>query len=251
MKAPDSFNAPMFSGERFNTTHWSVVLLAGKTQSLQSREALETLCRTYWCPLYAFIRRRGHREEDARDLTQKFFASLLERNNLRRLDAQKGKFRSFLLTALTHFLANEFDYATAAKRGGGCEILALDELEAERSYLTPSSPELSPDRLFDQRWALAILGQALTRLEAEQVQAGKGNQFELLKGYLTDDPGEGEYASVAKRLGITSQALAVRVHRLRQRFRQLVRAEVGQTVSSPFALEEEMRHLFEALSDSQ
>jgi RNA polymerase sigma factor (sigma-70 family) len=250
MKERESFETQRFGGGQFNTTHWSVVLLAGESHDSHSREALETLCRTYWRPLYVFIRRQGHSEEDARDLTQKFFAVLLERNDLGAMDPHKGKFRTFLLTALTHFLSNERDYARAAKRGGGRELIPLDELESERGAPAAPAPQLSPDRLFDQRWAMTILERALEQLRLEQSQAGKAEQFDQLRGYLTDDPDEGEYAAVATRLGINSQALAVRVHRMRHRFRELVRAEVAQTVASPLELEQEMRHLFEALSDS-
>jgi RNA polymerase sigma-70 factor (ECF subfamily) len=239
-----------FGGTQFNTTRWSVVLLAGESRSEQSREALETLCRTYWTPLYAFIRRQGHTEEDARDLTQKFFALLLERKDLNAMDPLKGKFRTFLLTALSHFLSNERDHARAAKRGGGKELIPLNELETERGFEAAPTPELSPDRVFDQRWAMMILQRALENLRTEQIQAGRVEHFEELRNYLTDDPEEGEYATIASRIGITTQALAVRVHRLRQRFRELVRAQVAQTVVSPLDLEQEMRHLFEALSDS-
>lgn len=249
MKETESSGVPAYSGQ-FNTTHWSVVLLAGEAQSPESRDALETLCRTYWRPLYAFVRRKGHSEEDARDLTQKFFAFILERNDLGSVDARKGKFRTFLLTSLAHFLSNERDYAGAAKRGGGRELIPIEELEAEGGYPVPAAPQLSPDRLFDQRWAVTILERALAQLEKEQLQAGKAASFEVLKSYLTEDPEPGEYASTATRLDITPQALAVRVHRLRQRFRELVRAEVAQTVTSPFELDQEMQHLFQALSDT-
>lgn len=249
MKNPESLETASIGGGQFNTTHWSVVLLAGESRSAQSREALETLCRTYWSPLYAFTRRQGHSEEDARDLTQKFLAFLLERDDIAAIDPHKGKFRTFLLTALTHFLSNERDYARAAKRGGGRQLIPLEELESERGFVA-APPQLSPDRVFDQRWAMTIVERALEHLRTEQVQAGKGEQFEQFRNYLTQDPDEGEYAAVATRLGITSQSLAVRVHRMRQRFRELVRAEVAQTVASPLELEQEMRHLFEALSDS-
>jgi RNA polymerase sigma-70 factor (ECF subfamily) len=235
---------------QFNTTHWSVVLMAGGGQSAQSLEALETLCRTYWRPLYAFARRKGHSEEDARDLTQKFFAFILQRNDLGTVAAHKGKFRTFLLTAMTHFLSNERDYAHATKRGGGRELLSIDQLETEGNYEIPQASELSPDRLFDQRWALTILERALTHLEKEQMLAGKSAPFVALKAYLTEDPDPGEYSSAATQLGITPQAMAVRVHRMRQRFRDLVRVEIAQTVSNPLELEQEMQHLFQALSDS-
>jgi RNA polymerase sigma-70 factor (ECF subfamily) len=250
MSEQHSFDAPISGRAGFNTTHWSVILLASEEQSPQSREALEILCRTYWNPIYSFIRRRGNPPEDARDLTQKFFAFLLGRNDLRTLDAAKGRFRTFLLTTLVHFLSNEFDYSHAAKRGGGREVVHLDQVDSEQSYLRQASSQLTPDRLFDQRWALTIIERALEHLKEQQILSGKGEQFDQLKSYLTDDPDEGEYEVVARRLGITCQTLAVRVHRMRQRFRELVRADVAQTVESPLEVEQEMRHLFEALSDS-
>jgi RNA polymerase sigma factor (sigma-70 family) len=232
----------------FNTTHWSVVLLAGKEQTPQGEAALEHLCRTYWHPLYVFIRRQGYNPEDAQDLTQQFFARLLERNDFGEVDPHKGRFRTFLLTSLTHFLSNERDRVQAAKRGGGRKIISLDEIQAGEFYRFEPASELSPDKLFDQRWAMVVLEQALHRLREELAAGGKAAQFEELKPYLTEEPGEGEYAKVAARVGQTPQAVAVTVYRLRQRYRELVRAEVAQTVSSPLELEREMRHLLEALN---
>jgi RNA polymerase sigma-70 factor (ECF subfamily) len=223
-------------------------LLAGQTQSPQSSDALEKLCRAYWQPLYFFIRRQGHSPEDAQDLTQQFFARLLERNDFLTVDPRKGKFRTFLLTSLCHFLSNERDRSQAAKRGGGRKLISLDELASGESYQPEPASLLSPDKLFDQRWATVVLEQALQRLRAEMAQDGKSNQFDLLKAYLTDEPGPGDYAGVAQRLGATNQAVAVAVHRLRHRYRELVRAEVAQTVTSPQQLEEELRHLAEALN---
>lgn len=231
---------------QFNTTHWSVVLLAGQNQSPQSAAALEKLCRTYWPPLYAFIRRNGHGEEEARDLTQEFFSRLLGRSDLEAVDPRKGKFRTFLLAALTHFLSNERDRARASKRGGGQKTISLDEITASHE-IEPSS-DLSPDKLFDLRWATTVLEQALAKLRDEMAADGKSDQFKQLKVYLTDEPGEGEYAAAAAALGISSQTLAVIVHRMRRRYRELVRAEVAQTVATPLELDDEMRHLFETLN---
>ena len=231
----------------FDTTHWSVVLLAGQAQTPQSAEALEKLCRTYWSPLCAFIRRRGYGLEDAQDLTQKFFASLLERNDLETVDPIKGKFRTFLLAALTHFLANEREHAHAAKRGGGHSPLSLDALPAEPRATEPSITA-SPDKLFDLRWASTVLEQALHTLESEMAAGGKPRQFERLKAFLTEDPRDGDYAAAALDLGLTNQNVAVVVHRLRQRYRELVRAEVAQTVANPLDVEDEMRHLYQALT---
>jgi DNA-directed RNA polymerase specialized sigma24 family protein len=232
----------------FATTHWSVVMLAGEGVSPQSSAALERLCRTYWYPLYSFIRRKGYREQDAEDLTQQFFTTLLERRDFDRVAPHKGKFRTFLLTSLTHFLSNERDRAQAVKRGSGQALISLDELRANPGYRDEPACDLAPDKLFDLRWATTVLKQALEQLRADSTRAGKGEQFDQLKKYLTDEPAAGEYAALAASLGMTSQSLAVAVHRLRVRYREFVRAEVLQTVSSPLELEEELRHLYAVLN---
>lgn len=232
----------------FLTTHWSVVLAAGRESSSAGAAALEQLCRTYWYPLFAFLRRKGLAEEDAKDLTQQFFTRLLERNDFCGVEARKGKFRTFLLTSLTHFVSNERDRAQAAKRGGGRITFSLDAIPPEQFLRVEPASDLSPDKLFDQRWAMTLLDTAVVRLQAEMTGADRAGQFDLLKKFLTEEPAAGEYTELAKRLGNTSQAVAVAVHRLRQRYRQLVRAEVANTVSSPTEVEEEMRHLFAALN---
>ncbi|HWX19840.1 MAG TPA: sigma-70 family RNA polymerase sigma factor [Candidatus Binatia bacterium] len=237
-------------GRQFNTTHWSVVLLAGQNESQQGAEALEKLCRTYWPPLYGFIRRQGYGPEDAQDLTQKFFALLLERKDFGAVDPRKGKFRTFLLTSLTHFLANERDWSKAAKRGGGQQIISLNALESEQRYGSEPSVNVSPDKLFDLRWATTVLEEALRKLQAEMTAGGKSRQFEQLKLYLTDEPGEGDYTAAGVQLAMSSQAVAVAVHRLRNRYRELVRTEVAQTVANPLETDEEMRHLHEVLTES-
>jgi DNA-directed RNA polymerase specialized sigma24 family protein len=247
MNGSDSVSPLSAASSSFNTTHWSVVLQAGKGASPQCSAALEKLCRTYWYPLYVFIRRKGYSEEDAQDLTQQFFASLLRRNDFEAVDPRKGRFRTFLLAALTHFLSNERDRAQAAKRGGGQKILSLDELNPEQRYRFESVSTLSPDKLYDLRWATTVLEEALAQLGKEFVDAGKQGQFEQFKHCLTDAPDEGAYAAMAAALGMTSQSVAVAVHRLRRRYRELVRAEVAHTVSSPMELEEEMRHLLSVL----
>jgi RNA polymerase sigma-70 factor (ECF subfamily) len=240
---------PLPPARQFNTTHWSVVLRAGQGLSSQGIEALENLCRTYWPPLYSFIRRQGYGPEDAQDLTQSFFTRLLERNDFRAVDPRKGKFRTFLLSSLTHFLSNERDWSRAAKRGGGRQIISLDALEPEQLFSAEPAVNLSPDKVFDLRWAMTVLEEALRTLAAEMASGGRTRQLELLRPYLTEEPLEGEYATVAGHLGMTSQAVAVSVHRLRQRYRELVRAAVAQTVASPLDLEEEMRHLYQALTE--
>jgi RNA polymerase sigma factor (sigma-70 family) len=246
MSSADFFGAP--TAQKFNTTHWSVVTLACQTQSPHSLAALEKLCRTYWPPLYAFIRRRGYPEEDARDLTQEFFARLLERNEFEAVDPRKGKFRTFLLAALTHFLSNQRDHDHAAKRGGGQQIISLQEINDEQWRHLEPAWELSPDKLFDVRWAATVLERALMELRRELADEGRAAQFEALKGFLTEDPGDGDYAAIAARLGAAKPAVAVMVYRLRQRYRELVRAEVAHTVCNPLEVDEEMRHLLEALS---
>jgi RNA polymerase sigma-70 factor (ECF subfamily) len=247
MNEPEHSESVFATPSQFNTTHWSVVLLAGKAQSALSSAALEKLCRTYWHPLYAFARRKGYTEEDAKDLTQQFFACLLERNDFESVDPHKGKFRTFLLTSFTHFLCNENDRARTAKRGGGQVIFSLDAMRSDQFEDFQAQGELTPDRFFDLRWALTVMEQALSRLRTEMA-AGKAEQFEAFKKFLTEEPGEGEYASVAQRLGVAAPTVAVSVHRLRNRYRELVQAEVAQTVRSPLELEEEMRHLCDVLS---
>jgi RNA polymerase sigma factor (sigma-70 family) len=232
------------SGPReFRTTHWSVILAAGHEASPQSAEALEKLCRTYWPPLYAYVRRSGRGPEEAEDMTQAFFEHFLECNVVSRADRQRGRFRSFLLTSLQNFLSHEWRRACAEKRGGGRALLAWDELSPETCYQPATASELTPDKVFDQRWALTLFQQALTRLREEFAAAGKGEQFEHLKDYLSAEPGEGAYAEVATRLGISSNAVAVAVHRLRQRYGQIVRDEIAHTVASPAEVEEELRYL--------
>lgn len=230
---------------QFTTTRWSVVLLAGQETSSEARAALEKLCRVYWQPVCAFARRKGWNEEDAKDLTQQFFASLLQRKDFSSVDPAKGKFRTFLLSAFTNFLANEYDRANALKRGGGRAILSLDQLPPDE-WMTVS--QASPLALYDLRWAQTIVQTALAELTAEMSKTGKEAQFVALKSFLTVNAEAGEYGVVAEKLGMESSSVPVLVHRLRQRYRQLVRQEVAQTVSSPLELEEEMRYLLAVLS---
>jgi DNA-directed RNA polymerase specialized sigma24 family protein len=248
MHNPEADNQAGGGNGQFNTTHWSVVLLAGQQPSAQSAAALESLCRAYWQPVYVFARRKGCKEEDAKDLTQHFFYNLLERNDFSGLDPRKGKFRTFLLTAFTHFLANEYDRANAHKRGGGKIIVSLDELPNEESGLMDLAAEPSAVKMFDLRWARSVVKQALESLKQEMGVSGKQGQFDALKIFLTVEAAEGDYAKAAQQLGVADASVAVLVHRMRQRYRQLVRAQVAQTITSPAELEEEMRHLFEVLN---
>lgn len=233
---------------RFDTTHWSVVLMAGQTSSPDRAAALEKLCRAYWFPVFVFAQRRGFRPEDAKDLTQQFFSRLLERDDFVGLHPEKGKFRTFLLTAFTHFLSNERDRAATLKRGGDKIILSLDEFSPEQLGSLAAAQECPPAKEFDLRWALTILDQALKQFSAEMSAAGKGRQFDVLRPFLTAEAAEGDYAGVARELGVADSSVAVLVHRLRQRYREIVRKVVAQTVSSPAELEEEMRHLFDVLN---
>ncbi len=239
------------SGERsaaaFATTHWSTVLAAGDSALPDSREALERLCRTYWYPLYAFVRRKGHSPEEAKDLTQAFFERFLEKRYLKGVLAEKGRFRTFLLTSLTHSLANEWDQARALKRGGGLTILTLDPALLEKRYRCEVNSENFPERHFDQLWAEAVMDRALALLEEEFRVAGKAHQFDALADFVSRLPEEGEYTAVGERLGLSGHAVAVAVSRFRERYRALVRAEIANTVESAADFEAEMHYLMELL----
>ena len=232
----------------FATTRWSVVLAAGAdTSSPGVHEALATLCETYWYPLYAFLRSRGYQPEAAQDLTQAFFTRLLEKHAIRHADPARGRFRSFLLASLKNFAANERDREIARKRGGGVPIVPLEIETAEgRFQMEPPSDE-TPERVFDRRWALTLLDRVMSRLQAETGRSGKPSQFDRLKTYLTGDQPQLSYAQTGSELGMSEGAVKVAVHRLRKRFRDLVREEIAQTVSSPEDIEDELRHLWSSV----
>jgi RNA polymerase sigma-70 factor (ECF subfamily) len=232
----------------FVTTHWSVVVAAGGGDSTRARAALEKLCRNYWYPLYAFVRRRGHSAEDAEDLVQSFFAVCLEKNYIGAAEQAKGRFRSFLLMSLKRFLANEWDKARAQKRGGSHVTVSLDGLAAEERYALEPADSLSADKLFDRRWALTLLDQVVTRLRDEQVASGKLELFEQLKECITTAGRGVPYAEIAERSGMSEGAVKVAAHRLRQRYRKLLEKEIANTVATPDQVEEERRHLLLALS---
>ena len=233
---------------RFVTTHWSVVLAASDGASPAANEALELLCRTYWQPLYAFVRRRGYELHEAQDLTQEFFARLLTKNYLSDADRTKGKFRTFLLTALEHFLANEWRDAHAQKRGGHVAFLSFDDPIAEEQLRQLSSGHVSPEQLYEKQWAMTLLEQALGALQRECAAAGKGAWFTELKIFLTGEKRSVSYAELAGKLGSTEGALKTAVNRLRQRYAGLLREEVARIVASPGEVEEELRALLAALS---
>jgi RNA polymerase sigma-70 factor (ECF subfamily) len=234
------------SSDLFAPTRWSVVLAAGQRHASQSDAALEELCRVYWFPLYAYGRRRGHTREDAEDLTQAFFARFLERNYLEGLSAGRGRFRAFLLAALKHFLANEWDKAQRQKRGGAVTHLPLDWQTADARFQIATANEPNPDAAFDREWALALLHKVVARLHEEWIAAGSGAQFEALKVFLTAGKGAMPHAEAARQLGMDECAVRVAVHRLRKRYRLLLRDEIAQTLDDPAQVDEEMRVLFGA-----
>jgi DNA-directed RNA polymerase specialized sigma24 family protein len=233
----------------FATTHWTVVLAAGGSSTPQTDRALEDLCRTYWYPLYAYVRRQGHSKEDAEDLTQGFFASFLKRNYLEGVSSEKGRFRAFLLGSLKHYLANEHDRAGRLKRGGGVAPLSLDWQDADTRYQVDLTDPLSPDRLYDRAWAVALLEQVIRRLGAECAAEGKAATFEQLKPFLTVGKGAIPYADAAVRLGMNEGTARVAVHRLRKRYRELLREEIARTLAAPTDVEDELRALFRAFGD--
>lgn len=232
---------------QFTTTHWSVVLAARDDTSPVADKALAQLCQGYWYPLYAFIRRRGHNAHDAQDLTQEFFYRLLDKRYLSAVDHRKGRFRTFLLAALEHFLANEWRRSQTQRRGGGQPIISIDD-SAEQRYAHEPATDLSPERIYEQRWALAFLEQVLGKLRVEFIDAGKGPTFETLKVFLTGDRSSVSYADLAASLGTTEAALKMAVSRMRQRYAELLRQEIANTVSSPDEVEDELRALMTALS---
>ena len=243
---------PAASGHKwFPTTHWSVVLAAGRNSasgaSQEGQAALEKLCTTYWYPLYAYVRRRGYAPHDAQDLTQAFFALLLERNYLETVEQDKGKFRSFLLAMLNHFLSHERERASAAKRGGGHTFIPLEADTAENLFQLDRAGG-TPDEAFDKNWARTVLERAFARVRGEFANSGKAGLFEQLQNFLVEGTEPKEYTVVAAGLGMTPNAMAVAVHRLRQRYRDAVRFEVADTVAETAEIEGEMRYLFAALS---
>ena len=234
--------------ECFVTTHWSVVSTAGRSHTTRARKALARLCETYWYPLYVYVRRRGHSPEDAQDLTQEFFARLLEHNWVGKADQDKGRFRTFLLTAISRFLANEWDRARTKKRGAGAATVPLDAEFAETRYCADTERSVAPDRLYDRQWALTLLDRTLTRLDAEHQRLGRGEEFAVLSPTLTAERGDIRYAALAARLGVNEPAARMAVHRLRKRFREVFREEISQTVADPKDTEGEIRHLLAALA---
>jgi RNA polymerase sigma factor (sigma-70 family) len=235
------------ASECFPTTSWNLVAAAGEGASHESEEALAQLCEAYWRPLYAYVRRAGHGVDESRDLTQEFFARLIEKHYLRTADRDRGRFRTYLLAALKHFLSNEWDRARAAKRGGGSVPIPLDAETAEHLYQREPADLLTPERIFERRWALTLLDRAMARLRGEFASGGKSEMFEGIRQFLTGDNEPGAYAQAAPALGTTAGALKVAVHRARRRFAGLVRDEVAATVDRTEDIEDEIHHLLAAL----
>jgi RNA polymerase sigma-70 factor (ECF subfamily) len=230
---------------RFEATRWSIVVAAGGVNSERARKALEHLCAAYWYPLYAFARREGHGVEDAQDLTQGFFARLLEKQDWARVDRERGKFRSFLLAAMKHYLANEWDRARAQKRGGGQTVLSLDAASAEQRYGLEPVDTISADQLYDRRWALTMLDQSLARVRMECAADGNARLFDEIKGSLAG--GAAPQAEIAARLGMSEGALSVAIHRLRKRCREALRALIAETVNTDADVDDEMQQLLASL----
>ncbi|MEO1496290.1 MAG: sigma-70 family RNA polymerase sigma factor [Planctomycetota bacterium] len=232
----------------FETTHWSLVLTAAEGESTDARNALADLCQRYWTPLYGFVRRRGFSVEEAQDLTQGFFAKLIEKDYVGQADRDRGRFRTFLLASLKHFLSHERERQAAQKRGGDRTILSLDFESAEQAYACEPATDVTPEKLFERRWALTVLQQAIESLERDHAEAGRIEEFERYRPFLTGDGDTPSYAQLAAETGKSVEATRVAVHRLRQRFRRSLKAEVSQTVSDPGDAEDELSQLLIALS---
>ena len=232
---------------RFETTRWSVVQAAGSDASTEARAALTTLCETYWTPLYWYARRRSHRPDDAQDLTQAFLTEFIEKYRVRAANPERGRFRSFLLASFTHFILNDAQARRSEKRGGGVPSLSLEFDTAEGRYSLEPPDARTPEAIFDRQWAMTVLDLGLRRLEREATEEGRGLEFEMLKPSLLGESAEGGYAAIARGLGITEGAVKVSVHRLRRRFREMVRQEIAQTVATEQEIDEEVKYLLAAL----
>ena len=235
--------------QQFVTTHWSVVLEAADSSSPASAQSLNLLCEAYWYPLYVFVRGQGYEPSEAEDLTQAFFARLMEKQSLASVGPEKGRFRSFLLVCMRRFLVNEWEKASAIKRGGGRRPLRLDLEDAESRYATEPSHTLTPERIYARRWALTVLERACDSLAEEFKAAGKTQIFETLKVYLSASGSAPPYTEASARLGMSLAAVKVTVHRLRERYRGAIRAEIRGTVDSEEEIEDEIRDLFKSLSE--
>jgi len=234
----------------FTTTHWSLILAACETDSPRSLAALEDLCRAYWYPLYAYVRRQGHNPHDAQDLVQEFLARFLGQKSMRLADRNRGRFRTFLLTSLKRFIITEWARSNREKRGGGQPVLSLDEVLAEERFVAEPATEQPPDTLYDRGWAAVLLDHAMTALRQEFGHAGKLDIFERLKVYVWGEGSARPYLEIAAQLGMSEGAVKVAVHRLRHRFGELLRAEIAKTVATPMEVEEELRYLISVLRNT-
>jgi RNA polymerase sigma-70 factor (ECF subfamily) len=246
MTSPEPSN-PAGASPAFSTTRWSIVVMAGSQDPLRARDALATLCRSYWYPLYAYVRRRGYSPEDAQDRTQEFLARLLEKDWVAGADRNRGRFRTFLLSAMKHFLSDEWDRARARKRGGGDPLLPLEFGAAETRLSREPGHDDTPERSFEKRWALTLLEEVVNRLRNEYEQDGKAALFAALHPCLVGERTAQPYAELARALESSESAVKSAVHRLRGRYRQLLRDEIADTVTSPADVDEELRHLFDVL----
>jgi RNA polymerase sigma-70 factor (ECF subfamily) len=247
---PEEKPSPMTGGgAQFAATSWTNVLAAQQAGAPGASEALEKLCQTYWYPLYAYVRRRGSDPHKAQDLTQEFFYRLIRENYLGAVDRRRGKFRSFLLAAMNHFLSNQRDYERAAKRGGGQQFISLDDTDAETRFLREPASELSPEKIFERNWFMALLDQALARLREEVRAAGRVEAFDQLKQFILEDAEPGDYNAVAVALNMTANAVAVTVHRWRERYKKCVQEEILRTVADTEEVEEELNRFFSTLQN--
>jgi len=236
---------PTALGAQFAATSWTNVLAAQQAGSPEAEAALEKLCRAYWYPLYAYLRRKGQDPHKAQDLTQEFLYRLIKENYLGAADRKRGKFRSFLLASLNHFVSNQWDYDHAVKRGGRVNFVSLDDTETETRFMKePATAELSPEKIFERNWFLALFDEALARLREEQKTAGKVELFDQLKQFVIEDAEAGDYSAAAQRANMTPNAVAVTVHRLRERYKKLVHEEVVRTVADPSEIGEELNRFF-------
>ncbi|MEW4527398.1 sigma-70 family RNA polymerase sigma factor [Maioricimonas sp. JC845] len=244
--SPHSVTDSPVADDPFATTRWSLVVAARGTGDA-SAAALEDLCRAYWYPIYAYIRRRTRDVHEARDLTQAFFGQILEKGTIAAADRQRGRFRAFLLTACRRFLINESERDRAAKRGGNVRILSLEYETGESRYGTQAVDTDTPERIFEQQWALTLLGRVLERLQSEMTAKGKADQFDVLKAFLSGTPRDGSLTAAANELGMSEGAVKVAAHRMRQRYRELLRSEIAGTLADPSETEDEIRSLFAVL----
>ena len=248
MARADSLDHFSASAREFTTTHWSVVLATRDTASPEADVALAELCRTYWYPLYAFVRRKGHSQHDAQDLTQAFFGRLLEKNYVAQADRERGRFRTFLLAALNHFLSDEWDKSRRLKRGGDRKIVSFDAASAEERYRLEPVDQLDAAKLYERRWVTTLFDRVLARLEEEFRDSGKAALFDGLKSSLLAEDSGLSYAQLGMQLGLSEDAIKQAVHRMRRRYRELFREEIAQTVAGPDEVEDELNHIFAVLS---